>query len=635
MSRARSKSMSAACIALGTIAVSGCADAGADEVSSREVEAEETSEAELATTSQAVSSTAWKNLLCDVVNAVPSVDLGSFKIKDPECSGGSDPRSYYFGSGGPGDYASTIATATFCALADASTRSAKATFSSKVGAFGAKSQVIAHSRNNQTRHIETEHLGKVVAFGVEIPLQFAEATWDFPTEHQPKQKLPAERADGSTYKQSVPKQDGYYMMTDGWTLKHWSVGGKGTIPIGPVDVYLNLDVQSDNKLKHYANGRFSRPPAWADYSDMVADAQECRETCTSSGPISCEFLCGGPSAEQIKGHELLCGDDGCNASYFNDLTDGVLPYSGPFGGTRGDIFFGDPLPNYWQTGFPAWGALTGLDEPKYSVLSPDGKSFDFYLDIKAGYEIGSVATITVGTTLDFETRTGMSLRNELLENRDLGAGSVDRGRVRLDLDAETAINLNAYLDLKIPLLFTTVEFHADYDIIDKSGNGHVEGHERVSKIEWSAEHEGANNAPTAECTAFETPEPARVHPPVSGVAGFMYDLAAASVDNMHPCKVEICVPSSPNSTTGKITKYKWVDSTRKLVVDTRTSTSCNVCDSKASLCNVDEVEIAPMAPPTSCEAEPACGGGQVCDSIDDCGETGGGGCIAGCCVVIR
>jgi hypothetical protein len=645
MSTARSTSTRAARIALGAIAVSGCADVGAGDMeqsaaqlASHDAQAEEASRTELGSTSQALTN--WKSLLCKVADEVPSGSWGNFTMHDTECTGDSSPRTYYFGSGGPGDYASTIATATYCALAGSGTKNADATFRTPVGAFGAKSTVIAHSRNNQTRHIETEHLGKAVAFGVEVPLQFAEATWDFPTEHQPRQSLPAvhddPRSGSHRYTQTVPDQTGYYANIDGFTLKHWQTGGDGWFMVGPVKVTIDMDISSDEKLKYYGNGRFSPGGAsWASYADAVAAYEDCLSTC-QPGPVSCEFVCGGPSADQVRGHELLCGDDGCTSTYFKDLTDGVLPYSGPEGGARGDILYGDPLPNYWQTGFPGWHSLSALGEPKYSLLSEDpGRSLHLDLDITAGYKLGSIATIQVGTKLDFDTRAGMALRSEIIPDGDLGGASGDRGRVHLDLDAETAINLNAWVHLKVPLVFTTIEFYADYDIIDRSGDGHTSGTRQASMIEWTVDRDGANNAPTQACTAYQTPEPPRQHPPVTKAVDFVEDLATASVDQMHPCNVRICVPSSPNSTTGKFTKYNWNADTHQLVAQS-TNTSCRVCESTASLCNADNDVLTAMQTSSSCEGGPICGGAESCDSIDDCSQPlGGGGCIGGCCVQIR
>lgn len=597
----------------------------------------------------------WKEALCKLADAVPSFDIGSFSMDDPTCLFDNwGEELMYLGSGGPGDYAQTIATATYCAIADTGTKTASAVFSTPVGEFGTRSTLRAFARNNQARHIETEHTGSVVVFGVTVPLQYNTTAWDFPTEDQPAQKAKAERdttvfsvdENGklvakhvyTPYTQKLRAQTGYYARRVEQNLSKWTIGGNGSFVIGPVPIEIDVKLKSEEGSNTWNNGMFSPSPArYAKYS-YVDKFNLCVEKCTRAGEPFCEIACAGdsgvPTADQISGHELLCAG-GCTGDYFADLSDGILPYTGASGGARGKILYWDPITNFTEHGFPGTPPVHGTGEEAYGLLNePIAKSTEFGLDITARYDAG-IASIAVGTSLDFDTRAGAALRSSSNNGID---GSKEQATVGMQLDAETAINLKAWLKLHIDLgLLPDLDFYLDYDLIDRTGNGHrVAPTVTATNIQWNVNRSGANNAPTAACTAFQTPGTDTANPPTKSGWDFIEEVAEANINQLHPCNVKVCTPSSPDSMTGTLTEWNWNKKKQQLTPKPSGSPvgrSCNVCDSTAAMCNAAGEVIAPFASakPQECGGVGSiCGGHSACDTDDDC-SAGRETCFRGCC----
>jgi hypothetical protein len=614
-----------------------------------------------------------KDLLCAIVETIPSFSVGTFTIDKPKCD--YEPAEkyhndlYYFGpsrnelSTKPtctgtfcGNYSKTIAAATYCAIADSS-NTAEATFQSIVGRFGAQSEVRSFARNNQKRHIETEHLGKVVVFGLELPLQYSTTAWDFPKENQSGGSFPALRDEvkllslpglfGSgkkvpfhtftAYDQTLAPATGYYARAKTENLARWKIGGSGTFSVGPVPVELGVSLESKEGIASSHNARFAdAPDADVKTSPTFKSFDEklalCVDACEKSGGIFCTTTCGGaPTPAQRSGHELLCAD-GCNDNYFSNLTDKILPHSATSAGARGELLYrNDPVFNFWQNGYPGTEPIPGMNETKFGLISgTKGTSTNFQFDLTAGYDLG-IAKIKVGTKLDFLTRAGASLRSQSRAG-DLGSGDV--ASVAMHMDAETAINLNAWLDMTVNVGLIPFNFKFEYDIIDKKGNGHKSGlPEKGKTYSWFVKEQG-NDAGTATCTAFQEPQTTTANPPTVNGWKFVEDVAAASIDNMHPCNVRIC--ENIKNGIGTFTNYNWDKAGRKLVPQ-KTNSACTACESTAALCNAAGTVLNPTASSKSTNCGGTgniCGGRGACDAPEDC-ASGQASCSAGCCTVVQ
>ena len=634
-------------LAAGACALSACSAADSSDNGSLSAEEEQTSQV-----GQALD---WKSALCKIANAVPSFDVAGFKISK-SCSYNTWDELSYFGSNGAsdGDYAKTLATTTYCALADSSGDWVGATVQTPVGQFGAVSNLHSFARDNQKRHIETEHTGSVVAFGVKIPMQYNTTAWDFSTEAQPAQSAAAQHDSTvfisvpnsphlltthkySPYTQQLTAQTGYYQRRVEQNLTKWSVGGNGFFYVGPVKVTVDTSLASEEGANTWNNGQFSpSPPAYAGYKAYVDPYNLCVAECKRNGQSFCEAVCGyTPTPTQIAGHELLC-NGGCTAAYFANLNDGILPYSGHGSGARADILFWDPVTNFTEHGFPGTAGVAGTTEKPYSLLSaPVGTSTAFKLGVKADFTAG-IASIGIGSTLKFDTRVGAALRSSSAV-RDLGSG--ERATVSTQVDAEAAVNLDASLNMSIDLSpFPPLTFSAAYDLIDRQAEGHIPTKSKTrSTYSWTVNRDGANNANTSACTAVNTPDGGTpTLPPKSG-ADAIYDFAAADIDNLHPCNVKVCVPSSPGSQQGRLFSYSWDAAARKLVAS-KWQTSCNICDSTASVCNAAGTVLSAMKTNTSAQCGGSgalCGGREACDANDDCSSPSATCDGAGCCVIVK
>ncbi len=642
-------------LTLGALALSGCLAGEWPDPTTSDADAPGDGEPEAAieVAQQKQALVDVKSVLCKVIDAVPSTSWGNVTIKDPQCELEENKRTYYFGSGGPGDYSSTVSTATYCAIADTGSKTASAVFN-VLGGFGSRSVFRTYERNNQTRHVAAEHLGEVTVFGLSVPLQYTQSVWDFSSEFQPGgQSLPAAEKTSQRvqlvdpamfvtkdipYTQVSTAQTGHYGKLNGWNLHHWGIGGSGWFMAGPVKIDIDMDIKSDEPLDYYDNARFAPGSAdWAGYDLAQAKFDACMRTCNPNQLLTCSALCGGfPSTAQRQGHELSCAG-GCGDDYFSNTSDGVLPYTGPYGGTRANIIYGDPIDNFWQMGFPGTPGLASFGETQYTLLTKGpkfGRSFYFGLGIKAGYDL-SIAAIEVGTDLTFETRTGAALRSRLIRDGDLGGASGDRGEVYMDVDAETAVNLNAWLHLHVPLPWPLedFDFRASYDILDRGGNGHKLRSVAGAKVSWSAKHEGTNNAPTAACTAFTTPVAADPQPPATKMVDFVHQVGEKSIEQLHPCNVKVCVPNSASSELGKFTYYTWDSANRKLVAQP-SQVSCSRCDSTAALCDAQNNVMVPLDDSSSCNNTSQCSGSMACDTDDDCPHSNAG-CYSGCCTTVK
>jgi hypothetical protein len=596
------------------------------------------------------------NSLCSIANDIPSFDIGAFHIQDPTCHANTRDSFYYFGSGGPGNYAQTLSDATYCSVANAtgSGFTGNATFSTPVGRFGAQSVLRSFSRDNQARHIEAEHTGTAVLFGVEVPLQYSTTAWDFPTEHQSSRYLPAQHQtagvlrnpDGSyraglssfsDYSQLVPDQTGYYAKWHNQNLDDWSIGGSGIIPITPaLPLHITVQLNSGEALNNFDNGRFDSGVATnPTYSTLLSNQAVCLANCRNSSQWWCPLSCPSLTSSQVTGHELKCSG-GCNSNYWHNLGDGVLPYSGNAGGSSGNLLYQDPTYNYWQVGFPGTQGNPGIaaspntpgaaPEVQYGLLSGSPRSTNFAMTTEADYDAG-IASLKFGVKLDYLTRVGASLRTRTLAS---DINHPVRGDTEMRADAETAINLNAFLNIHVDLTFTSLDFGFDYDLIDKSGSGHKSGMGSGGGYTWVDNHTGTNDAGTASCTAYATPDTYGPRLPNVDGWGAVNQIARASVDQLHPCNVQICVPSFVGSNTGTFTYYDWVSGSDTLSARPSTN-SCQICDSSAAMCNAQGavVQVSKTDTPTACGGVgDICAGAQYCDSSDDCG---GGTCVGSCC----
>ena len=241
--------------------------------------------------------------LCEIANSAPSFDIGAFHLDDPTCHANPRDAFYYIGSDGAGNYAETLSDATYCTIATGTDAgfTGNATFSTPVGRFGAKSEVRSFARNNQDRHIESEHLGKVVVFGLEVPLQYSASAWDFPREHQWSRGLPAQRhtasvirnPDGSyraglsgysAYTQRVPDHNGRYIIWSNENLDDWSIGGSGTIPLTPaLPLHIEVKLKSSEAINNLDNARFdSGVTTSPSYSGVLNSQAVCLANCRNS-----------------------------------------------------------------------------------------------------------------------------------------------------------------------------------------------------------------------------------------------------------------------------------------------------------------------------------------------------------------
>jgi hypothetical protein len=591
------------------------------------------------------------NTLCQIANAVPSFDVGAFHLDDTTCTAETTDRFYYFGSDPAGDnYADTLATATYCTIATGtgSSFSGNATFSSPVGGFGAKSEVRSFARDNQNRHIESEHVGKVVVFGVEVPLQYSTTAWDFLREHQWSRGLPAQRhtanvirnSDGSyragsftfsNYTQVVPDHNGRYASWKNQNLKEWSIGGDGTVMITPaLPLHIEVKLRSSEGLNNAENGRF-QPNTVTDptYSQVLMDGAVCRANCRNTSDQLCALGCPTLTPAQINGHELKC-TNGCGSNFWRNIDDGILPYSGNANGASGStMLYGDPTINYWQQGWPGTAGNDG--EPQWSTLSnPPTLSTAFDLLTEARYTVG-IAEMKFGVKLDYDSRAGVALRSRILP-AELGQGA--HAETELRADASTAINLNGFFDVRLNLFWPLgpIDLHFDYDLIDRRGSGHRSGQGASGGYSWVDNRDGLNDAGTDSCTAYQTPQTTGPNPPTRSAWDFTFDTAKASVEQFHPCNIKICVPNVPDKPAGKFTNYNW-DATNLKLTEQKTNEACNVCDSTAAMCNKNGVVVSPFKTNKSATcggSGDACGGNQVCDNDDDCDM--GDSCSVGCCV---
>ncbi len=597
--------------------------------------------------------------LCDLIDAAPDIPIGEHVIKNPQCEDNFYANLYYFGSSWADDYSAAIAEATYCAIADTGNKSAFSGFTSIVGRFGSESAVRTVSHDYDEHFVTQEHTGKIVVFGVGLPVNYSLTYWDFPFEFQQAQNKPAMKdttsfftPPGSTnpvvthsyspYTQSVPNAVGVYARQQTLSLDSWGIGGTGKFPVGPGFVSVSMDLRNKEGIRDYGNGRFSpAPPSWANYNNTVDPFNICVKKCQMAGGSFCEAGCGDPPTQNQKvNHELLCTNawGGCSASYFRNLTDGVLPYSGTGSGARENIIFWDPIDNFWQWGLPGSTTTTGLGEKKYSVLNrPTETSTAFSLGIDAGFSM-LLADISVSTDLTFDTRAGMALRSSSTNDPDGGP----RANVNMKVDAEAAVNLSSGVKLNVNLPWVSnpvVDIR--YDFLDRKGNGKaatrtVPG----ASYSWVPTQTGQNNLDTTACNK---PAQSGEEQLLDGNPwNFIQDVAEASVDNIHPCQVKVCVPSVQGSLTGKLTTYKWDRAQRKLV-PTPTNTACNVCDSDMKMCKDDgiagsEGTVLPeykRQKSLQCGGQgPVCGGQEACDTADDCSQASAT-CSAGCCVVVK
>jgi hypothetical protein len=244
------------------------------------------------------------------------------------------------------------------------------------------------------------------------------------------------------------------------------------------------------------------------------------------------------------------------------------------------------------------------------------------------YDAGP-ATVKAGVIVDHKNRNGMALReSEIFQGQTEGSMET---QVWTELSAETAIGVNAWLSISMPLFGT---YKASYWIVDPERGGSAKPSSANGvKMRWASDHTGEDNdylwytkgstnldpQDAIDACLDSTKDQSRSRVPNMTGRDFMEKVHEPARKNVFPCNVKICQPNGATPTSGLLTTCEWDDSALDLVCTAR-GTACQVNSTKADMCDSDGV---PILGTVSC---------QPCRTSAHCGNTALLQCTDGCCV---
>jgi len=546
---------------------------------------------------------------CKVVDTLTAAaDIVLDADIDPWCYPREAPQLYYFGSSPTAESGNGMprrtGTGLYCALDGSHDAKNSALVGTRVGQFGTRSRFRVTKRDTDGHNLSGQLIGDTYVFGASFPLSVQDLKWSYKRETQ----------DAS----GLPDHYGYYadLASEGIDF---GFNAEANFMAGPVPVTVKLSFDNDTRHLGYENNRFAPLTPHTSAFSYSALAANCG-TCIGCTPC--------PTAAEQQGHALACSG-GCTATYFRELDDKILPYSGPFGGARADFLYRIPNVNSWQLGYPD-GTRAYDGEPRFTLGTRSGYdtkyTTKFRVEVIGKYDAGP-ATVKAGVIVDHRNRNGMAIR----ENEALGGQSEfsRETQVWTELSAETAIGVNAWLSISIPLFGT---YKASYFIVDpEHGGSSKPSSANGVKIRWNSDHTGDNNYYLlyAKGSANQDPEDAidacldsakdqnRSRTPPTTGREFMEKVHEAARENVFPCNVKICQPTGEGPTGGRLTTCVWNASALDLEC-TETGRSCNVADTKADMCDSNGDPIPRQTTCQPCRTDAHCGSSQLM-------------CLNGCC----
>jgi hypothetical protein len=567
-------------------------------------EFEESSETEpLGTQSQELSN----STICTLIDELADVSLGDENLGasvTADCTKGTAKELSYLGGTSPAKFSKSVskfeAKSLYCALKGGDDQVASATWSTGVGSFGTKTRLNVYKSDPVAMSLSAQRVQTIYAFGVGMNIDNQTFAWTSPTEAQPSQTVKVFADDelhSINLNQTLPEQTGQYARG---TSNHynWGVHGKANFPVGPFGVQLNVDF--DNKPIFQAGARraydmdgisgtldSARLSSWDTFYDAC---RVCKAT-PQTGPIILPCNC--PTTAEIYQHYRQCGTGSCNEAFYASTTDGRLPHENRRGAAGP---FWDPnnsdMSDFWHWGRPGSGAASSsgwkaAGEPSYSIAS-NGDGSTTLLDLRLGfkYDVG-IAAVNLSVHMDNDWRGGVALR-EFREPFGDVSGQERYTEVGLDAQAAFGVDARLVINADLPFIGGVTLLDETFDIIkrqSKQSSPKVPG-----QVIWdeNTAGEGVLKAYTAKGVASTLDSclsvPAVDEAPLEADTpqAFVDAVSDKVPDQLFPCDVTICAPTSTGGTQKK--KCNWNPDTGSLAC-TVVANSCTCLENDAYLCD--------------------------------------------------
>jgi len=523
--------------------------------------------------------------ICSAIDKIASIaTMGSNFGVSVGCGDDNATSTAYLGSSTSAAWATTNALmeseALYCAIQATDGHNAVAQIDTPLGKFGMRSRISILTADAANRHVTGQRIGQLVAFDQYLDTESQTFDFDAPTEWQSARSVLAIRRDADslppkTYYQRIPAQRGQYSLftTSG---HHFNLHADAEFPIaGPFNGTVFLEFQNrtpydghnafayamspqDSSSGGYVFEKKSEDERRISFDIMQADCDACRNSIPDGGIDTCGVsVC--PDSKQLEDHFRTCGTSkgfaACTDDYYNNLTDGRLPYEGDYGASGPFIDNGIPN-NWWHIGSPKSSQLVENvpDEPVYSLLSSDSFLSSPTTHLGFGFGVNAsvkIFKIALGLDAEFDFRDGLAIREDRVNEVDTSLTvATNRVQTWIDSEARAQINASAKVTARIPIVGDVTLINEHYNIIDKSVRSSSNAPRYQTSASWS---EGSPSSITSyQVGGVDTDigscldAPLATNPEVEvnnpkDVAGTIMNQAH---DRIVPCNIRLCDPTT-------------------------------------------------------------------------------------------
>lgn len=571
--------------------------------------------------------------VCDALAALKGFDLGSDAVSSiidvaPSCSLITREDLYYHGSapisGAVSDlFVLPVVTngAYFCGLTEADGTASDSTFAA-LGSFGVKSRFNVTRQDPLKGRVEGERVGQIFLFGASATLE----RQDFVLE---------------TLQEDGRREVGGYLRLRAadsdwdWTPPKLRV----VVPAGPgaFEGSILFELHGRSSYKRTRNNRIativgSNRPKGAvrspfDFDEWLACLNRPQAGCTTtfnpadpggpSGDLCLATRDCGPSRFTPFGKYLRDVNTNRCSGLCDQLSDGVLPYSGAFGGAGGvptSYIYMDPFRNWFHLGrtgharkgnrryrvadvdsYPSSSEtlepVAKLDASNFASLE-DNATLWGRLILEAGYNVADLFELETKVTTALAVRDGIAIRQN--ERGDIDAGaSGDLVSVSTAVDSESALNIGVDVTVAFREPFFgqkirhTQRFpnlvNKDREPAPSVGSDLSYRKENPSSM-FSYEVDG-RLLPDAEgsriqCQFASERPPRRSSTPISHPGPFLKEVTKRAIDAIHPCDIRFCV-------NGQRHTCEWDARNKRIVCQDPVPGCGTLCEDGFYLCGPD------------------------------------------------